>query len=87
LQEVSEDPLGHVPVLLPALFIREAEVNAMVDADLDRILGQLREAVIRARVWVSQRVWLKTVKVMSSVPKKSSSVRVNAPTTLLAPEV
>ena len=30
LQEVSEDPLGHVPTLLPGLFIREAEMAAMV---------------------------------------------------------
>ena len=39
LQEVSGDPLGHVPALLPALFIREAEMDAMVDADVDRIPG------------------------------------------------
>ena len=47
LQEVSEDPLGHLPALLPGLFIRGAEMDAVVDADLDRILGQRREAMIR----------------------------------------
>jgi hypothetical protein len=41
LQEVCGDPLGHVPALLPALFIREAEMDALVDADIDRIPGQL----------------------------------------------
>ena len=56
LQEVSEDPLGHVPALLPGLFIREAEMDALVDADIDRIPGQIREAVIRARVRVSLRM-------------------------------
>ena len=88
LQEVSEDPLGHVPALLPPLFIREAEMDALVDADIDRIPGHIREAVIRARVR-DQPVGaaLTTVKVMSSVPKKSASVRVSAPATLLKPEV
>jgi hypothetical protein len=52
LQEVSEDPLGDLPALLPGLFIREAEMDAVVDADIDRILGQLREAMIRTRLWV-----------------------------------
>lgn len=42
--------------MLPALFIREAEMDALLDADIDRIPGQLREAVIRARVWISLRV-------------------------------
>jgi len=41
LQEVSEDPLCHVPALLPGLFIREAEMDAMVDADIDCIPGQI----------------------------------------------
>ena len=53
---MSEDPLGHVPALLPGFFIREAEMDALVDADIDRIPGQIREAVIRVRVRVSQRV-------------------------------
>jgi hypothetical protein len=32
LQNVPEDPLGHVPSLLPCLFIGEAEVYAFPDA-------------------------------------------------------
>jgi hypothetical protein len=40
-QEVSEDPLGHVPALLAALFIPEAEMDSLVDADIDRIPGQI----------------------------------------------
>jgi hypothetical protein len=39
LQKVVEDPLGHGPALCPALFIREAEMDTVVDADLDRIRG------------------------------------------------
>ena len=87
LQEVPEDPLGHGPALCPALFIREAEMDALVDADIDRIPGQIREAVIRARVWVSQWILADDREGHLVRPEVSSSMRVNAPTTLLAPEV
>lgn len=51
-----ESPPGHAPALLPRLFIREAEVNALVDTDIDRIPGQIREMVIRERVRARQRM-------------------------------
>jgi hypothetical protein len=41
LQEASEDPLGHVPALRPGLFIREAEMDALVDADIDYVPRQI----------------------------------------------
>ena len=41
LQEASEGPLGHVPTLHPCRFIREAEMDALVDADIDYIPGQI----------------------------------------------
>ena len=53
---MSEDPLGHLPALFQARFVREAEMDAVVDAGIDRIRGQIREAVICARAWDSQRV-------------------------------
>ena len=85
---MSEDPLGHVPALLPGLFIREAEMDAVVDADIDRISQDKSEKRSYVRVFgLAKGCWLKTVKVMWSVPKKSASVWVSAPTMLLAPEV
>ena len=36
-KEVSKGPLGHVPALLPRFGVREAEMNSVVDADIDRI--------------------------------------------------
>lgn len=39
LQEVFECPLSHAPALRPRPFIREAEMDALVDADIDRIPG------------------------------------------------
>ena len=83
---MAEAPLGHVFALLPGVFVREAEVDALVDTGVYHILGHVREAVIRARVfdgWTSVVIW----KVISSVPKKSASARVTAPVTLFAPEV
>jgi hypothetical protein len=49
LQDVPEDPLGHLPALLAAHFIRSAEMDALVDADIDCIPGQIREAVATAK--------------------------------------
>src|SRR6266403_1312538 len=49
-QEVREDPLGHVAPLLPRLHVRKAEVDPLVDAYVDHILGCIREAVIGARL-------------------------------------
>ena len=53
---MPEGPLGHMPALLPRLFVREAEMDAVVDANIDGIYGHVREAMIRARLRVSQRV-------------------------------
>jgi hypothetical protein len=38
-QEVAKDPLRYVPTLPPRLFIREAEMNAMINAHIDCIFG------------------------------------------------
>ncbi len=38
-QEMGEDPLGHVASLLPRLHVRKAEVDALVNAGVDHILG------------------------------------------------
>ena len=43
-QEVLESPLGYVPALPPRRCVREAEVDALVDADVDCILGCVRES-------------------------------------------
>ena len=51
-----ESPLSYVPALLPSHFIREAEMDALVDVNINRIPGQIREALIRERVRVSQRM-------------------------------
>src|SRR5215216_2503779 len=56
LQEVSKGPLGHLPALLLGSIFREAEMDALVDADINRVRGQVREALIRERVRGSQRV-------------------------------
>src|SRR5215475_12975770 len=48
-QEAREGPLGHLPALPPSRCVREPEVDALVDADVDQILGCVREAPIRAR--------------------------------------
>ena len=37
--EVLESPLGYVPALPPRRFVRELEVDALVDANVDYILG------------------------------------------------
>ena len=37
--EVLESPLGYVPALLPRRCVRELEVDALVDANADYILG------------------------------------------------
>ena len=50
LQEVLEDPAGYLFTLLPRRFVREAEVDAIVNAGIDHFLPRFREAVIRARV-------------------------------------
>lgn len=51
-----ESPLGDGPALLSRIFIREAEVDALVDTHIDGIPGQIREPVICERVGVCQRV-------------------------------
>jgi hypothetical protein len=48
LQDVPEDPIGHLPALRAAHFVRAAEMDSLVDPHIDRIQGQIREAVIRA---------------------------------------
>src|SRR5215211_7716356 len=48
LQDVPEDPLGYLSALLPAHFVRAAEMDSLVDPHIDRIQGQIREATIRA---------------------------------------
>ena len=40
-QEVCEGPLCHVPALHPGLFIREAEMDSLIDADIYRIPRQI----------------------------------------------
>ena len=58
-QEVLESPLGYVPALPPRRCVREAEVDALVDADVDCILGCVRKAPICAGVldgqWIGTR--------------------------------
>src|SRR2546430_2197431 len=58
-QEVLEGPLGHLPALPPRHCVREAEVDALVDAGTDHLVGRIREAAIRAGVldsrWVATR--------------------------------
>jgi hypothetical protein len=49
-QEVREGPLGHLQALPPPSCVREPEVDALVDADVDHILGRVREAPIRAHI-------------------------------------
>src|SRR5882724_7169050 len=49
-QEVLEGPLGHESALPPRCKVRETEVDALVDADVHDIPGQVREATIRARL-------------------------------------
>src|SRR6188768_574011 len=49
-QVVGEGPVGDRPALLPCLFIRKAEMDALVDADIDRIFGQIRKAIKGARL-------------------------------------
>ena len=55
-QEVLEGPVRHVPALPTRHCVREAEVDAVVDANVDHIAGHVREVMICARLRVSQRV-------------------------------
>jgi hypothetical protein len=50
-QEVLECPLSNLPALPPRFGVREAKVNALVDAGDDYIMGCVREAVIGVVPW------------------------------------
>jgi len=49
-QEVREGPLGYASALLPRLLVREAEVDALIDADVDHVSSRIRESGIGARL-------------------------------------
>ena len=55
-RDVSEDPLGHLFALLPSGFVRETEMDAVVDADIDHISCHVRETAICAGLLHSLRV-------------------------------
>ena len=55
-QEVLESPLGYVPALPPRRCVREAEVDALTDANVDYILGCVRKAPICAGVLDGQSI-------------------------------
>jgi len=47
---MGEDPLSHVAPLPSRLHVRKAEVDPLVDADVNHIRGCIREAVIGVRL-------------------------------------
>jgi hypothetical protein len=59
LQVVLEGPLGHAPALISRHLIGRAEVDALVDAHVNHLLGRLPQSAIRARLlhglWVEAR--------------------------------
>jgi hypothetical protein len=55
-QEVLESLLGYVPALPPRRCVGEAEVDALVDANVDCILGCVRKAPICAGILDGQSI-------------------------------
>ena len=54
-QEVILDPFGHLLALLPCRGVREAEVDAQVDAGVDHCLSGRRKAVVGPRFLDGER--------------------------------
>src|SRR5947199_4541308 len=55
-RNVCEDPVRHLGTLLPSRFVPEAEMHAVVDANIDHVGRHVREATIGARLLCSLRV-------------------------------
>ena len=51
-----ESPLGYVPALTPRRCVRGLEVDALVDVNVDYILGCVRKAPIPAGVLDGQSI-------------------------------
>ena len=69
-----------VSALLPRVFVREAEVDALVDTGVDHLLPAHPRSGYNVRVssMVGPVLVVVTEKVMLSFPKKSARVRVAA---------
>ena len=53
---MSEDPVGHLRPLLSTRLVPEAEMDAVVDADIDHIGSHIREPIIGAALLRGLRV-------------------------------
>ena len=84
-QEVLEDPVRHAPALFPPRFVCRAEVDALVDAHVDDVLGHSEKRLYSRILQDGQRERAGEVNVNLSFPKKSESVRVMAPVGCLRP--
>jgi hypothetical protein len=67
---VREDPVGHLRALLSTRLVPEAEMHAVVDADINHIGCHIREAIIGAGLLRGLRVIASNCKCNIILPEE-----------------
>ena len=86
-QEVIEGLRRDASRLPPRRCVREAEMNPHVDASVDHVIGQIREAMVGSLIRHGLRGIVVTLNVTLSAAKKRNTMVVKEPDRLLAPDV
>ena len=86
-QEVIEGLRRDASPLPPRRCVREAEMNPHVDASVDHVVGQIREAMIGSLIRNGLRGRRRDLERHFVASKERETIVVKEPDTLLAPDV